>query len=470
MSSNKTGGVQATSWCALAAVIGLVKLVVFVLDSNPQVLLGDSMSYLTTAIQGWIPHDRSFIYGFLVYIVTARALSLSSLIAVQTCAGIATALLTAWILIRFFRAPFRIAAAIAVIVALEPQQLLYERFVLTESLSTALFAGFLCVALEYIYARQWWSLPATQIGGVLLIALRMTYLPVVAATTLIAPLLACMPLQNRARKLAIHLLISVSLFAVLHTAYRQWNGYLRGQPAAYLYADGFFLIGTVSPLITAADTDIPQLAPVLSQPLVYAKGEDRAIYRAAELYLDDGLVTRIKVALKDDYRANAEAKRIAYRAIRRDPAGLIRLAMQTSLLIYSWNYMKDSMRLEAGMRELEPEHLRVLSHYHLDARELPFMKTFTRQYYLGSWPWFLLVLHTPLALLACAAVERPGARRLIWFLALTACVQVGTAQLLQVEPSTRYLHPTAVLFAIAIGVFMSRLRARRLGRDLKVSF
>lgn len=469
MNSNKTDGLQATSWWVLAAFIGLVKLVVFVLDSNPQVLLGDSMSYLATAIQGWIPNDRSFLYGFLVNYVTTRARSLSSLLAVQTCAGIATALFTAWILVRFFRAPFRIAAAMAVIIAIEPQQMMYERFVLTESLSTAVFAGFLFLALEYIYSKQWWSLPATQIAGVLLIALRMTYLPVVAATTLIAPFLACVPLRNRGRQLAIQLLISVSLFALLHTAYRQWNGYLQEKPPAYLYADGFFLIGTVSPLITAADTDIPQLAPVLSRPLAYAKGENRVISRNAELYLDDGLVTRIKAALKDDYQANVEAKRIAYRAIRRDPAGLIRLATQTTLLVYSWKYMNDSMREEAGMRGLEQGQLDVLSHYHLDARGLPFMKTLTRQYYLGSWPWFLLVLHTPVALLVCVAVEQPGARRLIWFLALTAWVQVGTAQLLQVEPSTRYLHPTAVLFAIAIGVCVSRLFARGQGHDPKVS-
>jgi hypothetical protein len=460
VNSNKAGGLQAPSWWALAAVIGLIKLVVFVLDSNPQVLLGDSMSYLATATRGWIPPDRSFLYGFLVHNVTTRARSLSSLLAVQACAGIATALFTAWIAVRFFGAQFRIAAAIALIVAIEPQQLMYERFVLTESLSTALFAVFLFVALEYIDSRRWWSLPATQIAGVLLIALRMTYLPVVAATTLIAPFLACMPLRNQARQFAIHLLISVSLFAVLHTAYRQWNGHLTELPPAYLYADGFFLVGTVAPLITAADTDIPQLAPVLSRPLVYANGENRAINRANELYMDGGLVMRIRAALKDDYQANAEAKRIAYRAIRRDPAGLVRLAIQTSLLMYSWNHMKDSMRREAGMLELEQRHLDILSLYHLDARALPFMKTLTREYYLGAWPWLLLVLHTPVALLVCAVAERSGARRLVWFLAMSACLQVGTTQLLQVEPSFRYLHPTTVLFALALGFCVSRLFAR----------
>ena len=401
----------ASLWWALASFLGLAKLAVFVLDSNPQFVLGDSMSYLTTAMLGWIPPDRSFLYGFLVHNVTTRARSLSSLVAVQTCVGIATALVTALILVRFFRAPFLIAAAMAVSVAIEPQQLLYERFVMTESVSTAFFAVFLLLVLEYLHSRKMWVLIAVQVAGVVLIAFRLTYVPLVAATTLIGPFMAYLPVRNRVQ-LAVHLLMSMSLFVGLHTAYKYWNGYLSNLPAAYLYADGYFLIATVSPLVTPADTDVPELVPVLSRPLAYASGPNQIISRKAELYLAEGLVARLKEALKDDYQVNVEAKRIAYRVIRRDPFGCIRLAVQTYLLFYSREYMSESMRQEAGMRELEPGQLKILSNYHLDARGLPFMKSLTRQYYLASWPFFLLLLHTPVALLLDdlgngLAAERP---------------------------------------------------------------
>ena len=446
----------ASLWWALASFLGLAKLTVFVFDSNPQVLLGDSMSYLSTAMQGWIPPDRSFLYGFLVHNVTTRARSLSSLVAVQTCVGIATALVTALILVRFFRAPFLIAAAMAVAVAIEPQQLLYERFVMTGSLSTALFAVFLFLVLEYLHSRKMWVLIAVQIAGVVLIAFRLAYLPLVAATTFIGPFMAYVPVRNRVQ-LAVHLLMSVSLFVSLHTAYKYWNGYLSKLPAAYLYADGYFLIATVSPLVTPADTDVPELVPVLSRPLAYASEPNQIISRKAELYLAEGLVARLKGALKDDYQANVEAKRIAYRVIRRDPVGCIRLAVQTYLLFYSREYMSESMRQEAGMRELEPGHLKILSNYHLDARGLPLMKSLTRQYYLASWPFFLLLLHTPVALLLAAAVVRPCKRKFLWFLVLITGLQVATVQMLEVEPSTRYLHPVAVPFVIAIGVCATRL-------------
>lgn len=446
----------ASLWWALASFLGLAKLAVFVLDSNPQFVLGDSMSYLTTAMLGWIPPDRSFVYGFLVYNVTTRARSLSSLVAVQTCAGIVTALVTALILVRFFRAPFFIAAAMAVAVAIEPQQLLYERFVMTESVSTAFFAVFLLLVLKYLHSRKMWVLIAVQVAGVVLIAFRLTYVPLVAATTLIGPFMAYLPVRNRVQ-LAVHLLMSVSLFVGLHTAYKYWNGYLSKLPAAYLYADGYFLIATVSPLVTPADTDVPELVPVLSRPLAYASGPNQIISRKAELYLAEGLVARLKEALKDDYQVNVEAKRIAYRVIRRDPFGCIRLAVQTYLLFYSREYMSESMRQEAGMRELEPGQLKILSNYHLDARGLPFMKSLTRQYYLASWPFFLLLLHTPVALLLAAALVRPGKRRLLWFLVLITGLQVATVQMLEVEPSTRYLHPVTVPFVIAIGVCATRL-------------
>ena len=64
---------NAARWLALATSLGFAKLISFVLDSNPQVFMGDSVSYLTTAMLKWIPPDRSFVYGFLVDDLTARS-------------------------------------------------------------------------------------------------------------------------------------------------------------------------------------------------------------------------------------------------------------------------------------------------------------------------------------------------------------------------------------------------------------
>ena len=463
-----TGAAKAVLWLALATFLGFAKLVVFVLDSNPQVFLGDSMSYLATAMQKWIPPDRSFVYGFVINDLTTRARSLSSLVAAQTSAGIATALMTAVILVRFIRAPFAVASAVAIALALEPQQLLYERFVLTESLSTALFVLFVLLALEYLRGRKPWALIAVQITGVILIAFRVTYVPMIAVTSVGAPLLACAGAgprwigtewSERKRallRLGVHLSISLSLFFGLHTAYKHWNGWLSNLPPEYTYADGLFLIANVSPLVTAADTDNPELVPVLSRPLAYASTPEQISSRNAEMFLSDGLVGRMKEALKDDYRTNAEAKRIAYRVIRRDPLGFTRLAIQTYLKFYSREYMAEILRREEGMQELGPDELKILSHYHLDAQGLPFMKTLTRQYHFAAWPLYILLVHTPLALLACITVARQDTRRFLWFLLLTTTLHVAAVQVLGVEPSPRHLHSAAVMLALAVGVFAAK--------------
>jgi hypothetical protein len=463
--------VTAFPWLALALFLGFSKLVVLVFDSNPQVYLGDSMSYLTTAIKGWIPSDRSFVYGFLVHDVTSRARSLSSLVAVQTFAGVLTAWLTAVILVRFIGVRFGVAAVVAVAFALEPQQLLYERFVLTESVSTAFFALFVLVALEYVRSRRIWALITIQILGIVLIAFRMTFLPMLAITTATAPFFACVVWNAKERKrtlllAAVHLSIGVALWLGLHTAYKNWNGSLSKMPPAYIYSDGFFLIANVSPLVTPADNDDPKLAPVLLRPLAYVNASDQIFARNAETFLEDGLVERIKGALKDDYQANIEAKRIAYRVMRRDPLGFIRLAIRTYLKLYS-KEMADIMRGEEGQREMTPDEVKFLSFYHLDANGLPQMKTLTRQYHFAARPLYILLVHTPLVLLASLLFVRRESRKLVWFLVVLITVHVAAVQVAGAGPSFRHHHAATVVLAISMGVFAGRFWGNKVQATLK---
>ncbi|HLQ76479.1 MAG TPA: hypothetical protein VK210_03945, partial [Terriglobia bacterium] len=243
-------------WLALTMVLSCLKLIMFVLDSNPQVFLGDSGTYLATAQAKLIPPDRSFVYGFLVRLLTRNSHSLHSVVAAQAFAGIATSLLVAYILIRFFNTRFVIAALAAIVLTLEPQQLLFERFVLTESFSTAAFALLVFLALEYLRGRRLWVLACMQVAGVILISLRMTFLPAVLITTILAPIIAFWRERKRGLwPVGVHLAISVVLFAGLHSGYKHWYGWLANQPPAYSYADGFFLIANVSTLVTPEDTD-----------------------------------------------------------------------------------------------------------------------------------------------------------------------------------------------------------------------
>jgi hypothetical protein len=53
----------AVAWIVLAAAMIAVKAAWLAVDADPAVFLGDSESYLATALEGWIPPDRAFVYG-----------------------------------------------------------------------------------------------------------------------------------------------------------------------------------------------------------------------------------------------------------------------------------------------------------------------------------------------------------------------------------------------------------------------
>ena len=59
--------------------------------------MGDSGSYLWTALSGWIPPDRSFLYGYVIRWSSLGTGSLTSLLILQAFLATVTAILVALI-------------------------------------------------------------------------------------------------------------------------------------------------------------------------------------------------------------------------------------------------------------------------------------------------------------------------------------------------------------------------------------
>jgi hypothetical protein len=454
---------RTARWLLLTLCLALLKLILYVYDSDPQTFSGDSGSYLTTALTKWIPPDRSFLYGFVVRLLTLNSHSLNSVVAFQTFAGLGTALCVAAMLTRFFQARFVIASVIATAVALEPQQVLYERFILTESLSCFAFTLFVLLALEYLKSRRLWTLIVLQITGIVLVAFRVTFVPVVLVSSIVLPLCLFVFIDGkkastalRLRQVAIHFLISVLLFIGLHQAYQAWNGSLSKLPPAYTYADGFFLLSNVSPLVKPGDTDNAVIAEILRQPMMWGTRPWEWNARNAEMFSPGGLVPKIKKAFNDDYRANAESRRIARKVILRDPVGFFGLAFDSYQKFFSKPYMLQTMKFEAGMAGSGPDELRLFAVFHLDATELAEHDTVTRKYYLASWPYYILLIHTPLVLLGSLFVAKSESRKFLWFLLIIGTLHVVVVQTLGVEPSPRHNHAVVILLALGVGVFAER--------------
>ena len=95
---------RAMTFPALVVVIPLtLKAFLLLVDAHPMLYLGDSASYLRTALTGWIPGDRSFTYGFFLRPAAIWPQSLSSALIIQTLAGVVSSLGLALILRRFFK-------------------------------------------------------------------------------------------------------------------------------------------------------------------------------------------------------------------------------------------------------------------------------------------------------------------------------------------------------------------------------
>jgi len=180
----------ANAWWLFCALIFAIKLLLLWLDPTPKLFLGDSGAYIWTALTGWIPSDRSYFYGYLVRWLAVWPHSFGPLLLSQMLISAVTAIVFALICSRFFRMSNRLSFLFGLMCALDPCQLVWERYVMTESFSLLVYVLVLYWSLGYLRDRRLWQLAVVQALSVLLIGFRMSFLPVVQACTILLPLIA----------------------------------------------------------------------------------------------------------------------------------------------------------------------------------------------------------------------------------------------------------------------------------------
>src|SRR6476661_7498994 len=180
----------ANAWWLFCVLIFAVKLLLLWLDSTPKLFLGDSGAYVWTALTGWIPSDRSYFYGYLVRWLAVWPHSLGPLLLSQMLVSAVTAIVFALICSRFFRMSNRLSFFFGLMCALDPCQLVWERYVMTETFSLLVYVLVLYCSLAYLRDRRLWQLAVVQALSVLLIGFRMSFLPLVQACTILLPLIA----------------------------------------------------------------------------------------------------------------------------------------------------------------------------------------------------------------------------------------------------------------------------------------
>ncbi len=467
---------------SLLAVILAVNFGIYLLDPSPKFMLGDSASYLATALTRWIPEDRSFTYGFLLRLLAVRTHSLMPVVLFQTAIGSIAAWILSFCLIRYFRVRFWVAGLWGLACTIEPLQLISNRFVLTEAVSTFLFALYVAGALQYIKSGRLVVLSLLQILSILMISIRMSFLPLMLASSVLLPILGPaaqvlwrMLWERLTRKTSIkldrersalrligtHLLVVVLLSQLCLYGYRRWNGALTHRAPLYLHDNGLFLMAFWTPIIQRDDFPVPALRGAIFDGLKFDL-RDRTL-RNAECFAPDGVVRRLVAAADKRYDASVLAKKTALNAAMRDPAGLIKLSAVTWLDFFNTRYLTSNEESDEGLNHPIDQAFtdEVLTHFN-QRYDGSHLHTLTQRWHHAATAWYQFLAVAPIVLLLLAILA--NREYLFEWIYMGLGVWLFTAQaiVLSAGPCARHLTADAWLVILMLGAMTSNFGKRRL--------
>lgn len=435
-------------WALLASGLLAIKLLIYLADPDIAFFLGDSATYLYTALSSYIPPDRSYLYGFFVRVAARGGHPLNALIIIQEVLGVYSCLLLAYLLRRFFGCSALVAALAALCFAVEPSELLFERYLMAESVSLLLFALFITTLMLYLQDSQLRLLLLAVILGAGAIAMRTAYLPVVVVTGLVAAGWNVLHAgrQYRAQGAALrrvaHPLLFLGALAVMLA--------LHGLPRSHSNS-GLFLLAAWAP---ALDSDILASEPILQQVTADLECD---LYdeqqRLHELFLKGCLIDRIQQQFPDAAEANAFAQRIALKTLLWHPLQVAELGWHTWQEFWQPQNLQQILSYDTGADPIPEEFATLVrNHYAMDITGWNQRVTPTKAYFVHATWWHLWVVSSPLVMLLWWWLTRrrysPYSLILVtasWLLLLTVTVPVVIA-------SVRFFHGIAWLsfFPLAI--------------------
>lgn len=435
------------------------KLAWLLVDPQLRVFLGDSASYLHAALTVVPPPDRSFTYAWLLRASALATGSGLTVLLVQAAIGLWSAVLVYALLRRHVAVRPGPAGAIAVLVALEPSQILYERMLMAETSALAAMLASLACVLEWTRDRRWHWIVGGALFGALAASLRTAWLPVALGLVAIAPLIVVLvraPHEGVAplRAAALGLLAGLATMLAALAAHGGWierglaseaARHGRMIPASELHAGDRMLLSLMLPLARPehfAGLGLPEdFLARLAWPT------DDLRYRELHTWAEGGVFAALERATPTPMRA---ARVIALRAFRDDRIGFIALGFRT------WARLADPVELryrildDLGARAPTPEQRDwFVDRLRVDVGGVAPTGTPAGAAYAVTAPllvaWLVLLPVAALALAARAWRARDAAGLT---LAAAALGTVASIVLFSPVATPRYLHALPALLAL----------------------
>ena len=348
----------------------------------------------------------------------------------------------------------------ALVLALAPIQLVYERFILTECLTAFFFSAYLAIAVRYLVRPRIVWLGVLAALSFVLVALRVSILPNILLGLIGMPLLAFLPFDGKhgsrsdmLRRMGTHLLLFLMLTGGALWCYQQTYAKLSGQPPGYHSRQGFFLLATISPLLTREDFADPNL-----QAAVFAPGGfdlRNADLRNVQLFATEGLLPRMERHLGDPISTDRLARQIALRAILKHPIAFFRLGWQNARLYLDRKVLTRLVRKDLGDRPVSAVlQERLARHFHCEYRPFDGKHSVTSGYFAKATWWFglLILASIPVGLSAFIGFWRGHCATA--FVGLHLLVSIGVSVWLAPAESVRYLHLVELLFILTVGLLV----------------
>jgi hypothetical protein len=467
-----------SSWWLFCLAVLAFKFLLLGLDPLPKLYLGDSLSYLETAISGWMPGQRSFVYGYVIRWTSLWTGSLTWLLVLQVFLSIVIAIIAAWICRTIFDLPKTLSYLFGFLCSIDPFQLAWERYVMTETCSLFFYALVVQQSLVYLRSRRIVSLLAIQGLSVITISFRMSFFITVQVMAVALPVIAFFaapqptkPAVGQRWQLQLlkrgafwrHLAASAATMFLLDQGYQHVNGFLSHREPARLYDTGYFLLAIWAPALQPQDAADPRLAEIIRHGGEFGL-RDIAL-RDAQLFSHDFLVDRWRHAESDPGKSGEIATRTALNAFYRDPATVISLAAKTYLAFWFWSghsiqkIAKFDLGNGTGLTDSERADLANWFHWAVLSESRRQVQTITTWYYEAASPYFFLVLLSPVVSLALLFFARNKAYALLLFAHTT--VLVTSTFLLSLHPDTRFLHPLSFLTLLNLALGLKALLDRR---------
>ena len=469
-----TASPAAKPWLLFCALVLFTKLLLLWLDPTPKLFMGDSWSYIWTALKGSIPRDRSYFYGYLVRWLALLPHSFTPLLVIQALASGTTAIAFALICRRFFGMSNRLSFVFGFICALDPLQLVWERYVMTETFGLLVYVLVLYWSLAYLRDMRLWQLAVVQALSVILIGFRMSYLLVVQACTILLPLIAfarcAVPALGKrsgartpgAGVLTIGLaqvVASVALMFVMHGAYKYANGWLSKREARYLYSTGDHLAAVWAPALEPSDATDPRFGELI------ANGNQFNIkdlhYRNAQEYGEGFLIMRWREIEKKRRKSERTLRETAINALQRRPMAIVGLTTQTYMEYWNPETIRWNAKTDLGYGTLSDNQIQMLAEKFgfQGVKQLPAQPfSLLQQYFLAVWPYYFVVVVSPLFCAIATWLSRDRAFALLLFVHASILLVVVTA--LSPQAGVRYIQPISLLTLLSIAICVSWLAER----------